>query len=255
MSTLPFNSVKVLINVVKNGVVSTKEGENQGEYHESISDLIRDNFKIEEVSSNLADGNNFIMEVLTYNELEEVKPQAEIGCVYPKSGWGNNPALDKMLFDQKQDEKYQPKDLEELAEEAIASDRISVNEDNCYSAKRLKTINFLELMEKHEKTPKEIAKIMDMPLVNAYNLLASLKKGNPTFTQALTRVRLTILAKYFERLGDKIVNKQEACNEMLNLLTEILKDLRPLSLSKGHLKASKLNPIIDKIEAGIKKVK
>lgn len=104
---------------------------------------------------------------------------------------------------------------------------IKIDEKNCYTAARLKAIDWKKFHEEMPLTAEEKADIAGITRQNMYFTWSSIMKGKALFQVKKTRIAFTILAKFYEaNLGVRSSTKEQ--NELLK--DKMLKSIREIQL-------------------------
>lgn len=145
-------------------------------------------------------------------------------------------------------------DSQKEAPEVDATDiRLSVNENNAYSAEVLsKKYDFMKLKKNFGFTTKRLAEIVGKSEMALYQNELSIKKGIQKFSAAKIRVDFTVLAKYYDRLSGK---KSELVSELAVLqdaVEVVAMKMRLVSLNNHVLKGAELEDLVDTLFSALR---
>jgi gas vesicle protein len=226
------HSEKLRVSNISNGIIGELKG--QATFYENLRELVFDKVKDENLTKYLSDKDNYVIELVTYNETDESSKTPESSV----KSWRTNPILAELLA--MDEDKENNIDIKEL--------RLSVNSRNCYSADRLKKLDFLSLKKKHGLNTKAMADISGLSEPGMYAIEGQIKKGTATFMRDTTRVHMTILAKYFERIDGVKSSLKDEVEHKNKVITECVEELQLISAKKCLIQSGSVDSILKKLK-------
>jgi gas vesicle protein len=81
-----------------------------------------------------------------------------------------------------------------------------------------------------------------------YNIEGQIKKGTATFLRDTTRVHMTILAKYFERIDGVKSSLKDEVEHKNKVITECVEELQLISAKKCLIQSGSVDSILKKLK-------
>lgn len=130
--------------------------------------------------------------------------------------------------------------------------RLSITKQNCYSAERLKTIDFVELDNQLPMSNIRKAEICGIKSGTLYSSWSKIKIGEFNFSSIDVRIYMTVLAKYYEIVLGIRSSKKDELEKIKGELKLQIEELNILYKSNCLIDSKRVEPIMNALKKLIK---